>query len=133
VYRFTEHGDELELEVEASSDADVIEEATAALAELLRGDEIPSGEAVTREVTVDADDRAQLLAAWLQELVFLAEDESLITASVRFESLDERGLRARVEGHRGRAPHAVWAVTYHRLAFDRRGDGWAATVVLAAA
>jgi SHS2 domain-containing protein len=131
MYRWIDHTGELELRVEAATETAVLEDATRALAELLRrDDEARDGEAVTREVTVDADDRAQLLAAWLEELVFLAETEAVIPERVEFETLDDRGLRARVAGRRGQPPHLVKAVTYHRLSFDRTDTGWAATVVL---
>jgi SHS2 domain-containing protein len=131
MYRWIDHTSELELRVEAATETAVLEDATRALAELLRRDEeAPAGEAATREVTVDADDRAQLLAAWLEELVFLAETEAVIPEHVEFTTVDERGLRARVDGRRGQPPHLVKAVTYHRLSFDRSGEGWAATVVL---
>jgi SHS2 domain-containing protein len=39
-------------------------------------------------------------------------------------------MQGRVGGRRGEPPHRVKAVTYHRLAFERRGAGWTATVVL---
>jgi SHS2 domain-containing protein len=131
MYRWVDHNGELELRVEAPTDADVLREATRALAELLHRDAAEAaGEPVTREVTVDADDRAQLLAAWLEELVFLAETEAIVPEDVRFETLDPRGLRACVKGRRGEPPHLVKAVTYHRLSFDRTDSGWAATVVL---
>lgn len=128
MYRWVDHTSELELRVEAASEAGVLEEAGAALAELLRG-EAPAGQAVRRVVTVDADDRAQLLAAWLEELVFLAETEGVVPSGVRFETLDERGLRAVVTGERGDPPHLVKAVTYHRLSFEPHDGAWAATVV----
>jgi SHS2 domain-containing protein len=131
MYRWIDHTSELELHVEADTDREVVEDATNALAELLRGDrEAPDGDRVLREVTVDADDRAQLLAAWLEELVYLAETEAVVPVNVRFETLDERGLRACVEGRRGEPPNLVKAVTYHRLSFERTESGWEATVVL---
>src|SRR5919202_4315896 len=131
MYRWVDHTSELELRVEAATDGEVLSEATRALAELLRGDAVrEGGELVTREVTVEADDRAQLLAAWLDELVFLAETEAVVPEDVRFETLDAHGLRACVEGRRGEPPHLVKAVTYHRLSFDRTDSGWTATVVL---
>jgi SHS2 domain-containing protein len=130
MYRWIEHTSELELHVEADTDRAVLEDATRALRELLRGDRDSDGELVERQVTVDADDRAQLLAAWLDELVFLAETQAVVPERVEFDSLDERGLRARVTGRRGDPPHLVKAVTYHRLRFERSGDGWEATVVL---
>src|SRR3954451_19065846 len=131
MYRWIDHTSELELHVEADSERAVLEEATRALSELLhRDEESPDGEAVTHEVTVEADDRAVLLAAWLEELVFLAETEATIPEGVRFEVFDGRGLRACVDARRGHPPHLVKAVTYHRLSFEPQGDGWAATVVL---
>jgi SHS2 domain-containing protein len=131
MYRWIDHTSELELLVEADTERAVLEEATRALSELLhRDEESANGEAVTHEVTIEADDRAVLLAAWLEELVFLAETEATIPEGVRFEVLDERGLRAHVDSRRGRPPHLVKAVTYHRLSFDPHGDGWRATVVL---
>jgi SHS2 domain-containing protein len=131
MYRWIDHTSELELHVEAGTEAEVLEDATRALAELLRADDDgPPGEPARRELTVDADDRAQLLAAWLEELVFLAENEAVIPDRVSFETLDERGLRAHLYGHVADRPHLVKAVTYHRLAFDRAGDGYTATVVL---
>lgn len=131
MYRWVDHTSELELHVEGESEAEVLEEATNALAELLRGEAGQArGETVARELTVQADDRAQLLAVWLEELVFLAETEAVIPDRVTFETIDGRGLRAHLDGHRGDPPHLVKAVTYHRLAFDRAGDGYAATVIL---
>jgi protein archease len=131
MHRWVDHTSELELHVEASTDSEVVKEATRALTRLLRRRAgRRDGERVTREVTVDADDRAQLLAAWLGELVILAETDAVIPERVRFETLDERGLRARVHGRRGDPPHAVSAVSYHRLAFERTDSGWEATVVL---
>jgi SHS2 domain-containing protein len=130
MYRWVDHTSELELHVEGATESEVLEEATRALAELLHGDRTPAGEGVEHEVTVSADDRAGLLVAWLEELVFLAETEAVIPERVRFHTLEERGLRATVEARRGDPPHLVKAVTYHRLSFDRTDSGWHATVVL---
>ena len=86
MYRWIDHTSELELHVEAASDRAVLEEATDALAELLRRGDDGRGEPATREVVVEADDRAALLAAWLEELVFLAETEAAIPERVRIEA-----------------------------------------------
>jgi hypothetical protein len=73
VYRFTEHTAELELELEADSPEEVFEETRRAFVELAgTGD----GETVERRVSIEATDLPALLAAWLDELVFLADDES---------------------------------------------------------
>jgi SHS2 domain-containing protein len=131
MFRWVERSGELELHVEAQSEAAVLEEATRALAELLGGPgEARGGQVVTRQVAVQADDRATLLAAWVEELVFLAESEGAIPGAVRFEALDARGLRASVELRPGPPARRVAGVAYHRLTFDQAEDGWRATVAL---
>jgi SHS2 domain-containing protein len=128
VYRWIDHTAELELEVEASSPEDVLSEAAAALAALLGGG---NGEpAGTRAIEVTAGDRAALLAAFLEELVYLAESESLVPTGVQAVELSDRRLEARVELERGDPPHLVKAVTYHRLAFEPHEDGYRARAVL---
>jgi SHS2 domain-containing protein len=128
VYRWVDHTAELELEIEAASAEDVIAEAAAALRELLGGGRgAPAG---TRAVEVEAGDRAALLAAFLEELVYLAESEAVLPADVDAIELGERRLRADVELERGAPPHLVKAVTYHRLAFEPDGTGYRATAVL---
>lgn len=130
MYRWRELTGELELTVESGSEEGVLHESTGALTELLGGGaSAADGELVTRDVTVDADDRATLLHAWLEELVFLADGEGVIADSVRFDVVDERGLRATVTGHRGEPARVVKAVTHYRLAFERSRDGWRASVV----
>ena len=130
MYRWIDHTGELELNVESKSERGVLQEATRALAELLGGGEERSGGGiVTRDVAVQADDPASLLVAWLDELVFLAETEAVIPEAARFDALDERGLRARLDTRPGHPPRVVKAVTYHRLAFEHAGDSWRATVV----
>jgi SHS2 domain-containing protein len=126
VYRWIDHTAELEVEIEAPSEEDVFREAAAALAELL-GEGEPAG---TRTVDVEARDRAAQLAAFVDELVFLAESEALVPAGVTSVALEESRARAEVEVARGDPPHLVKAVTYHRLAFEPHGDGYRAVAVL---
>src|SRR5919201_665792 len=77
MYRWVDHTGEVELEIEAGSEVEVFGDALGALAELLgvqeQGDE-------RRTLTVSGADRAALLAAWLEELVFLAESATTSTA-----------------------------------------------------
>jgi SHS2 domain-containing protein len=128
VFRWVEHTAELELEIDAQSEAAVFEEALAALKELV-GD--GGGPRVTRELSVEADERALLLVEWLSELVYLAEAEQFVPERVASLELGDGSLRATVEGHRGEPAHLVKAVTLHGLEL-RRDDkvGWRARVVL---
>ena len=79
---------------------------------------------------VAADDRGALLAAWLDELVYLAETEDLVAEGVERMELTGQRLTARVRAYRGRPRHLVKGVTYHDLMFGPVGEGFSATVVL---
>jgi SHS2 domain-containing protein len=126
VYRWVDHTAEVELEIEAAGEPEVLAEALAALGELLG----VSGDATDRrDVSVSAPDRPALLAAWLEELVFLAESEGFVPVNVESLRLHDGGLEATVGGCVGRPPHLVKAVTYHRLAFHGGPDGHRARVV----
>jgi SHS2 domain-containing protein len=128
VFRWVDHTSELGLELEAPSEEEVFAEALAAFAELA-GD--GSGEPAPREVELEADDHALLLAEWLSELVYLAEAERLVPERVTSLVLEQRSLRATVEGRRGEPRHLVKAVTLHRLELQPDARvGWRARVVL---
>ena len=126
-----EHVGELELRMEAPSEAAVFEDALQALGELLSGEEEDAaGPPEAREVAVEAPDRAGLLAAWLGELAFLAETEGVVPEKAETLELGPERVQARVHGRRGSPPHLVKAVTYHRLAFEPVRDGFRALAVL---
>ena len=128
MFRWVEHTAELELEIEAPSQEEVFGEALAAFAELA-GD--GSGPRMTRELEVEADEPALLLAEWLNELVYLADAEQFVPKRIAALELGEDRLRATVEGHRGDPRPLVKAVTLHRLEFQRDDTvGWRARVVL---
>lgn len=149
-YRWVEHTSELELCIEAPSEEAVFEQALQALGALLADGQAGEGdgeadgqgeseglgqgdgddEGVLREVAVAAGDRAALLAAWLDELVYLVETEDFIPCGVERLRLEGEELTASVRARRGHPRHLVKGVTYHELSFAPGGDGFAATVVL---
>jgi SHS2 domain-containing protein len=105
-----------------------------ALAELLGFGETTRGRATElRAVVVDADrqgDRASLLVAWLEELVFLAESAGFVGLRVSDFELTESRLMACVHGVAGDPPPLVKAVTLHGLRFEARDRGYLARVIL---
>jgi SHS2 domain-containing protein len=138
VYRWLDHTAELELEIEAASEHKVLSAALDALRELLEGNEAPVSseswrghrdEIERRAVRATASDRPALLAAWLEELVFLAESEGFIPIAIERLSLEDGALGAIVAGHVGEARPLVKAVTYHRLQFEPSERGYRARVV----
>lgn len=126
MYRWVEHTAELELAIEAASEEAVLADALAAYGELVGP---AAGPPAVHEVDIEATDGPALLAAWLEELVFLAETEAFVPQRADI-ALRPGGLHARVEGRRGDPPHVVKAVTYHDLELSPAGDGWRARVVL---
>jgi SHS2 domain-containing protein len=138
VYRWLDHTAELELELEAVSEQGVLSDALDALRELLEGDEAGvspqrrrgrTDQLEHREVRATAGDRPALLAAWLEELLFLAESEGFIPLAVERLSLEDVALGAIVAGHFGQPRPLVKAVTYHRLQFEPSERGYRARVV----
>lgn len=95
------------------------------------------GEASVRDVTVTADSNDELLHNWLAELVYLKDVHSELYSKfkVRIETRDMIQLAAEIRGDsidsvREHTHADVKAVTYHRLAIERRDGGLVATVVL---
>ena len=98
MHRWVDHAAELELELEATSERGVFEEALAALGGLLAeragGDERRGAVPARHQVSASAPDRATLLAEWLSELAYLAESEGLRPAPGRAHGA-ERATRWR--------------------------------------
>lgn len=126
VFRFVEHTAELEVELEAGSPEGVLEEALRAFAELVGPGH---GERLERSVSLETGDLAALLAAWLDELVFLADTERLVPDAADL-ALEGTRLSGIVSGRRGEPRPLVKAVTLHRLRFGREDGVWRGRVVL---
>jgi SHS2 domain-containing protein len=127
MYRWVDHTGEIELAIESDTEREVFTDALAALVDLLGFDDAAEER---RAIEVAAPDRPALLAAWLEELVFLIDTEGFEPVEARELELAAGSLHAVVAGHHGEPPPLVKAVTYHRLAFELQGSGYRATVVL---
>jgi SHS2 domain-containing protein len=131
MYRWVDHTAEVELAIEAPNEREVFADAAAALAELLGVGGGAAQATARRTVSVHATDRPALLAAWLEELVFLAESQGFVATELLSLELDQdSGLRATVAGVLDDPSPIVKAVTYHRLTFEPGSDGYTASVVL---
>ncbi len=126
MYRFVEHTAELEVELEADSAEGILEEALRALAELAGP---ADGELVERPVDIAASDPPALLAAWLDELVFLTDAEHLVPESADVSVSGSR-VTGVVRARRGEPRPLVKAVTLHRLRFAPMDGVWRGRVVL---
>lgn len=135
MYRWLDHTAELELELEAATEREVLSDALDALRELLEGEEtavlaqLDDDRLERRTVRATAADRPALLAAWLEELLFLSESEAFIPFAVEHVSLRDSTVVAIVSGRVGEPRPLVKAVTYHRLQFEPSERGYRARVV----
>ena len=73
-----------------------------------------------RSVVVTAPDREALLVAWLNELIYLSEVESILLSCFEIYSMGERELKANCYGEkvnpdRHRLKSGVKAATYHMI------------------
>lgn len=128
MYHWLEHTSEIELLIEDETPEAVFTEAMVALGDIL-GD-VRGGEPVTHEVKISAPDRAALLAAWMEELVYLAETDGFIPHRIERLELDAATLEAVVGGERSVPQSLIKAVTYHRLEMKPVEGGWQARVIL---
>ncbi len=129
MHEWIEHTSEVELRIEGDSPEAVLREAVEAVSELL-GEPDPGAAPVSERIELEASDRPALLAAWLEELAFLAETRGLICErSGELEAGEDR-LRATVELRPGEPAHLVKAVTYHGLRFEPAGRAWLGSAIL---
>lgn len=128
MYEWRSHTAELELHVEAETEAGVFVDAVDAFGRLVELDE--GGEPTTVHVALDAPDPGALLVAWLEELIFLADTQSFVPDRVEELRLDDGRLRASIAGRRARLDPLVKAATYHGLEFVHEGGRWRGRVVL---
>jgi SHS2 domain-containing protein len=129
MYRWIPQTAELELAIEAPTEDAVFADALAAFAELVGdGDQSPSAQ---REIELEGTELEDLLAGWLDELVYLADVEGFIPERLTRLELNHTGLRSTVSGHTGEPRPLVKAITRHGLMFEPAADGgWRARVVL---
>jgi len=128
---FEEHTGEVRLRLRAESLAALFEEAALAVAELMCAERSePKGMALP--VKVRARDREALLAAWVDELVFLSETRKRVWNEARVEDVTGTELVATVRGFEPAALRTqIKAATLHDLRIAEIASGsFEATLVL---
>lgn len=127
-YRELEHTADWELEVWGEDLAALLEQAALGMYALM-GVVLEGSPRRKQELEVEGADREDLLVAFLDELLFLAESDGLGFDRLRVEASPGR-VRAAVEGSaiRSRAKE-IKAVTYHRLTV-RDADGGLVTRIV---
>ena len=133
-YELVDHTADIGVRLWGPTAEEVFEQAALALFSLVC-DPLETGELETVEVTLEAEGMDLLLAAWLNELLYVYEARELVLTQFDIDELGEHALRARVSGepfdaHRHIVCGGVKAATLHELALERRDDGWQGFVLL---
>ena len=129
---FEEHTGEVRLRLRAGSLAALFEEAARAVADLMYSGGPPGAAGPPVPVDARAADREALLAAWINELVFLSETQKCVWVEVRIERLSDTDLHAVVRGVEPQFLRTqVKGATLHDLHItENRSGSFEATLVL---
>ena len=92
-------------------------------------------EATQAQVSVSAEDRAGLLVAWLNELLYLLDTRRFVPRRTQITALDATSLAAYLVGDtidpgRHTVRRMVKAATYHGLSLRQVDGVWEARVIL---
>lgn len=126
-----EHTADVGLRLTGSSPEEVFEAAGEGLATLL-GAWFP-GSGKEHRVETTAQDREALLAAWIDDLLYIHEAEDVVFGGFDVEVPEETRLTARIlvasRDDRELEGVGIKAATYHRLRFEQRPDRtWVAEI-----
>jgi len=131
-YELLEHTADVGILARGETCEEAFEAAAEGLAEIL-GAWFP-GEGEERELRIEAADVDALLAAWLDELLYLAEAADAVFGDFHVDRVGQRELsgRARLAPRAGRELDGqhVKAATYHRLRVAGGEGGCEARVYL---
>jgi SHS2 domain-containing protein len=131
-HAFEEHTGEVRLRLRASSLPALFEEAARALAELMLERAAEDAPGLADSVTVRARDPEALIAAWINELIFLSETRKLVWVKTRVDRMTDTEVDAVVHGIEPAALRThVKGATLHDLVVREREPGeFEATLVL---
>jgi SHS2 domain-containing protein len=130
-FEILEHTADVGLRLTGSSPEEIFEAAGEGLATLL-GAWFP-GAGKEHRVESTAQDREALLAAWIDDLLYIHEAEDVVFGGFDVEAPEETHLTARVlvdpRGERELEGVGIKAATYHRLRFEEQPDrAWVAEI-----
>ena len=132
-YELVDHTADIGVHAWGLTPADVFEQAAQALFSLVC-DPREIAEKESLEVTIEADAPDLLLAAWLNELLYIFETRSLVLSQFQILEIGERSLHAKLIGElldprRHTMCGGVKAATLHELFLKPREGGWEGFVI----
>jgi SHS2 domain-containing protein len=132
-FHVLDHTADTGLEVSAPDFASLLVEASRGMTALVFGPQAAGAVPAGTVVRAEADSAAGLLAAWLEELLVVAEAGELALTDFVVDGLEEQAVTGRVGGQPAGAIPLVGppikAVTYHGLQVIEAPDGtWQARI-----
>jgi SHS2 domain-containing protein len=133
-YELVDHTADIGVRLWAPTAEELFEQAALALFSLVC-DPLHVDDLESVDVELEAESMDLLLAAWLNELLYIFEARSLVLTQFDILELGEQSLRARVSGEpldtsRHIVCGGVKAATLHELSLERRDDHWEGFVLL---
>jgi SHS2 domain-containing protein len=124
-FEVLEHTSDVGLRLTGDSPEEILEAAAEGLASLQ--DAWFPGEGEDHEVEVSASDSPGLLAAWVDELIYLQESRDAVFGGVTVRTVEdgraEAVVRLAPRGDRDLESVGVKAATLHRIRFAREPNG----------
>jgi len=135
--RWLEHDADIRLELRAPSLEGLFLIAAEALVRVMIEDEEPGIEPApperSRSIRLEGEDRESLLVAWLNEIIFLVDEGTLLPRSIRKIRIDDRSVTAEAvgtaPGEGCRLVREIKAATYHGLRIRNTDGCWSGKVL----
>jgi len=131
-FRLLAHTADMGIEAEGDSPAEVFVAAARGLRCMIFGE---TAIAATRQISVEVEgaDHAELLVAWLGEILYRFEVDRLAPAEFAIDEIDAGRVKGRILGetfdpHRHPVEREVKAITYHQVRVAQVDGGWRARV-----
>jgi SHS2 domain-containing protein len=130
-HEIREHTSEIELHIRAESLGDLLAEAGRALAtvQLAGANCVPGG--AVRSIRVASAGRELLLVDWLNELIFLADNDHWVALEFEVDSITDTKVQAKASGVTLEwGTSRVKAATLHDLRVENIAGGLEANLIL---
>jgi SHS2 domain-containing protein len=132
-YRLLDHTADVQVEILGRTFEELLTNAALCVSEVMF-DRRRVQELQSVDVAIESPDRAELVMDWLRELLYTFSTRGFAVASVRFELVEEKRLRAELSGEPfDLARHGLRVElkvpTYHQFELEETPAGWRAQVI----
>jgi SHS2 domain-containing protein len=133
-YELLDHTGDIRIRVWAGDVKGLFQEAARALFDIIT-DRKKVVARLKREVAVQGSGREELMVAWLNELLYLHEVESLLFCDFALSEIEQGSVKGVAMGEKFQEDRhliktAVKAVTYHLLEVKEKDGRWQAQIII---